>query len=826
MAEKHILLTGYSTVSARLVSNRSNGNHDSAKKCMVNNKNAAWEIQEIPSEFEGLHLNSAYTTSETVFKELIVPNHKRKIRDVSVAKPMQSYDVVAVFAFSTNTVETATLENVYFHTGEPIPKINKKGTLSVPTHYDFITSRFQAIYEVATGKKEELYFDEVIISDQDANAAKSIDSVLKMVNMIESYIQGFPEDSFTIHVDMSGGFRHIPLILMMVLNILQRTNHKIGDIFYTMLLGTAVKVERINDIFDMQRFTNGIHEFTEFGSGEELDEFYKSNKAKTELEDSNQEYSHRINAFIHAVNSFSEAITLSDRNEFRRAVKGIESAWRSLKSDFSESDSHQDEEKSQSKTPTAIENNLGLLKTFLPRVEKEYKQLWETDDDLDYILWCLQHNFIQQALTLYSEIFPEVVLSGLHPIIRLQPGFHKKLRKKFNDKTYTFPFWVLNHYNWGQTTAAKTTQTATDQEKSTAESEEDERYVLPWSGERKQVDVEIEQVKEAAAPKIKEVLERVKKKGTCINHLRELIAADEDQKVIYHAFMQEMDSVAKEMQMVSLENAMIDVAEQTKLIVAFAKIFAFPKRIADILASIADDMARKQCEEHAKLEKPKQEKSLLVYVTNNNSALPDYYDRFVVASILDSQIRGNRTIETIIEDIRGCAQEYMIRGKYFSFSQMSNKSVYSIFMPHVYSPHVCAPYALSKWDDMTLVSKLYHRLAEGDIEIQTTAIEGEVLKTLQEHIHLYIDDASCTDWWTTVAPTSLEGQLEEVDEQGVSYRDLLVLRSLFIPYKLIKEIRNASVHARTDRDGLVTKKSLSTLLESSVVWLQTLKTMS
>ena len=67
MAEKHILLTGYSTVSSRLDSNRSNGHHDSAKRCMVNNKNATWEIQEIPSEFEGLHLNSAYTTSETVF---------------------------------------------------------------------------------------------------------------------------------------------------------------------------------------------------------------------------------------------------------------------------------------------------------------------------------------------------------------------------------------------------------------------------------------------------------------------------------------------------------------------------------------------------------------------------------------------------------------------------------------------------------------------------------------------------------------------------------------------------------------------------------------
>ena len=107
-------------------------------------------------------------------------------------------------------------------------------------------------------------------------------------------------------------------------------------------------------------------------------------------------------------------------------------------------------------------------------------------------------------------------------------------------------------------------------------------------------------------------------------------------------------------------------------------------------------------------------------------------------------------------------------------------------MPHVYSPRVCAPYALSKWDDTTLVSKLYHRLAEGDIEIQTTAIEGEVLKTLQEHIHLYIDETPGTNWWTTVAPTSLDGQLEEVDEQGVSYRDLLVLRSLFIPYKLIK----------------------------------------
>lgn len=80
--------------------------------------------------------------------------------------------------------------------------------------------------------------------------------------------------------------------------------------------------------------------------------------------------------------------------------------------------------------------------------------------------------------------------------------------------------------------------------------------------------------------------------------------------------------------------------------------------------------------------------------------------------------------------------------------------------------------------------------------------------------------------WQRIAPASLGGSLPELDENGVSYADVLILRSLFIPYKLIKNIRNASVHARTDRDELVTKDSLTTLLRESVVWLQQLKSVS
>ena len=501
MEEKHILLTGYSQVGSetfstvleridKALANIENkesqserdlqskeeykvlrekiennakqiANVDTTKegRLLFNTVNPTWELAGENTTFEKDYLNYAYTTAESAFKELVVPSHKRNTLQGERLEDVQTYPIETVFAFTTNKVKTNSLDYTYFHDGESIPLHIEKDKEGRPqTYQEFINSRFKSILEFATDGEKTFSFVPVEVSETDAESNKSIGNVLAMVSEVDKYIKKNAEYKVIIHVDMSGGFRHIPLILMLVLNILQRSKHNIGEIMYTMLLPGNVKVERINDIFDMQRFTNGVHEFIEFGSGIELEKFYKLSKAKTDLEDSSAEYDKKVSDFTKAVNVFSNAITLSDRNEFRKAVKGIESAWKNLETDISEYDKakrleQQEREKNKEnkkdeKTPSAIENNLGLLQAFSPRIKEEYKQLWETENELEYIKWCLKHNYIQQALTLYIEIVPEILFNDETASIL---SFINKENWEGNYKEkiepYSMEYYVLNQYS-------------------------------------------------------------------------------------------------------------------------------------------------------------------------------------------------------------------------------------------------------------------------------------------------------------------------------------------------------------------------------------------
>ena len=65
--------------------------------------------------------------------------------------------------------------------------------------------------------------------------------------------------------------------------------------------------------------------------------------------------------------------------------------------------------------------------------------------------------------------------------------------------------------------------------------------------------------------------------------------------------------------------------------------------------------------------------------------------------------------------------------------------------------------------------------------------------------------------------------MDEKDQNGVSYLDLLILRSIFVPYRLFKQVRNDSVHARIERNEMIGKDKLIELLKKSVKWIKTLQ---
>ena len=845
--------------------------------------NRVWRPKVETTEFEGLHLNHAYTTSESAFKELVIPYNKREWLDGKDIEEHEACKIEKVFAFTTKKVRTFTLQNTYDHSGDEIISIDNENVTAGMINEKFIESRFKAIHKFADNGIEKIEFDHLLVEESGVNPTASIQSVLAMVDLVESYIKEHEEDDFTIHVDMSGGFRHIPLILMMVLNILQRTNHNIGKIMYTMLLEGQVKIEKINDIFDMQKFTNGVHEFIKFGSGSELDEFYDLSKEKTNLEDSNDEYNRKISDFTTAVNNFSEAITLSDRNEFRKAVKGIESAWKNLETDISEydkakkleqqkrEDSEEDEEKK--KRPSAIENNLGLLQTFSPRIKKEYEQLWETDNELDYILWCLDHNFVQQALTLYSEILPEAVLGGENPIIRI--NFKEELLDVYNKSTdvYGFHFWVLNHFNWDKGTN-KNNQESTVEKKTSDEKKESEEktmqsksdialdklrksidvaYIeMPWTNNRRKVEDAMADIKDMMATILKPILDEVNddKNRSFMKVLRSKVDTYENNepKEIFEYYTQKICGIVniddekftcfveknakileenlgvKSLDIKKLENVLIDKETQKNLITSLAKITAYPNRMCDCLIKIQKELSENP------LEKGESTSikgiQIIKYVKGSNEAVKDYYDRLVTAYVLEGKITASGSLDKVIEEWDITKRDFVNRKKYIQFSQIKNENVTAIFMPSTYEKKVLFAYELSKLDENSLIRSLYSYLCAKQVELKSEKWLQKDKEIFSEIKNILIKDVSDIDHdinWKTILPRSLKGNLDEKDQNGVSYLDLLILRSIFVPYRFFKQVRNESVHARIERNEKIDKDTLIKLLKQSVNWIKTLQ---
>lgn len=914
MEEKHILLTGYSQVGSetfstvleridKALANIENkesqserdlqskeeykvlrekiennakqiANVDTTKegRLLFNTVNPTWELAVENTTFEKDYLNYAYTTAESAFKELVVPSHKRNTLQGERLEDVQTYPIETVFAFTTNKVKTNSLDYTYFHDGESIPLHIEKDKEGRPqTYQEFINSRFKSILEFATDGEKTFSFVPVEVSETDAESNKSIGNVLAMVSEVDKYIKKNAEYKVIIHVDMSGGFRHIPLILMLVLNILQRSKHNIGEIMYTMLLPGNVKVERINDIFDMQRFTNGVHEFIEFGSGIELEKFYKLSKAKTDLEDSSAEYDKKVSDFTKAVNVFSNAITLSDRNEFRKAVKGIESAWKNLETDISEYDKakrleQQEREKNKEnkkdeKTPSAIENNLGLLQAFSPRIKEEYKQLWETENELEYIKWCLKHNYIQQALTLYIEIVPEILFNDETASIL---SFINKENWEGNYKEkiepYSMEYYVLNQYS------------------------------VNIDAQRK------EQVK-------RKVLESAKKCKGVLDQFLDIRDIewlnkfkDELKEKNFEYFFSEIQSKhnISRTEMVFLKDIIWDKAilklgesknnwlwlfytltHHYELYKVYNKsIFQIREILSDLdfnefndktEAEVIDlviqtwyqrcmDNAGKESESSTDEEMFNRCSTILGYIALKNAwagkfnkVCNEYQEK--KHSIKDMTLKAIDNVKTDIDKIKNGNKKthYLLRKNYINASQISADEVLSILLPYEEKTSVNSHnnffnkqiasmdsqakvtdiYALIDYDDMSEAKKEeshYDKIVIGINEslrdafinklIDSNKVDN-IISIIKESINndkLNVDEECYMD----LIPDVINGNAPIKDIWDQDNINLLILRTILYPYYKLKLIRHDSVHARTDRYSTVTREMVGSLIENSI----------
>lgn len=209
-------------------------------------------------------------------------------------------------------------------------------------------------------------------------------TIVGMANRIQAYIQSLPpaeQEAVVLHADMTGGFRHASMMMLAVMRLMQYQGVKIGHVVYSnynwdLKEGT---VQEIGDIYHMFDLVAGAEEFVTFGSVNTIKDYF----AKPNYAGDNTPH---LENLIKSMDSFAEAIKMTRRSNFNSAIESLKDSILKFH-------------------PVAGNLNDAMMDLLQKRIKSDYEKLFEKDV-LTPIEWCLKHDYVQQALMLYTESVP------------------------------------------------------------------------------------------------------------------------------------------------------------------------------------------------------------------------------------------------------------------------------------------------------------------------------------------------------------------------------------------------------------------------------------
>ena len=240
---------------------------------------------------------------------------------------------------------------------------------------------------------------EVITHNEKNSVAENLKSVADMAEKIQNYAAQFSEDKIILHVDLTGGMRDVNIMMLDLTRLLEYSGFKISKILYSNF--QKKRVEPLKNIYDLFQLIAGVEEFVNFGSVTALDKYY-ADKTKSE----------QLEQLFDSMRFFAQAIKLCHYGQFNDAIEQLHDALR-----FFEENSTDDVEDS-------------LMRRLIGKIRKDYHDLIvnRKKDDLKIIRWCLERDYLQQALTLFTERVPEYL--GEKGIIIQTPEETDKLTER------------------------------------------------------------------------------------------------------------------------------------------------------------------------------------------------------------------------------------------------------------------------------------------------------------------------------------------------------------------------------------------------------------
>jgi hypothetical protein len=253
--------------------------------------------------------------------------------------------------------------------------------------------------------QDEYYKDKIIDVPLYNNGEMkgSFKSISEMFDKLQAYKEKNPDDTVVIHVDMTGGLRHASMLMLALIRMLKYIGMELGLVLYVNF--NTAKIENASDIMDMFTLLGGAEEFNSFGSVNQIQNYFDKLNSKKRRTSSSA-----LELLLEEMRDFSEAIKVcTNYKDMTNVLSLLNDSLKIYKRII------------KSKSNRLSEQELFFAKLILV-IEKTYADILPKDNKPSsvpaIIKWCAKRDFLQAAITFYTEWIPVYLIENKLVIIK------------------------------------------------------------------------------------------------------------------------------------------------------------------------------------------------------------------------------------------------------------------------------------------------------------------------------------------------------------------------------------------------------------------------
>lgn len=284
-------------------------------------------------------------------------------------------------------------------------KLEQKGQM-IDGIYSFISEQ---VRESSLDKFKELikdeYYAKMIVDVPLYNNGElkgSFRSISTMFDILQEYVEKNVGNKIVIHVDMTGGLRHASMLMLALIRMLRYIGMEVGMVLYVNF--NTAKIENADDIMDMFTLLSGAEEFNLFGNVNQIQGYFDKLNCKK-----NRTSSAALDLLLEEMRDFSEAIKVCTKYEDMIEVLSLLGASLNIYKKII-----------KSKTKKFSEQELFFAR-LIRIIEKTYFDILPKDNkpssEPAIIKWCAKRDFLQAAITFYTEWLPVYLIKNKLVII-------------------------------------------------------------------------------------------------------------------------------------------------------------------------------------------------------------------------------------------------------------------------------------------------------------------------------------------------------------------------------------------------------------------------